>query len=468
MTTINKINNAILQSRICFFAATLLAVSTIAVLYQPNASATSVHEEAGFADADLYECIINNYNTAFSATKTTDDVLSDSELAAMKELRCSYGSSSTDQEQYRISSTEGIQKMTGLERLGLSGTLFSSINLSANTKLKSLSLSYNFVITNLDISHNTELEGFYLWWLTRLANYFDFSNFPKIKEINIQTTDITGVNTDNNPLLEELVLFNDDQITTIKTDNNPELNHLNAHYTGITSLDVSKNKKLKSLDLAGTKITSLDIKNNKLLDTLDIYDTKISEIDLSENPLLKYVRCGKTNIETIDISKNPKVSHLNVPTGATIIASVKGWYDENGSLVVELSNHGGFIKKIEASDEYRYEESTKRLYAFNPDNTEISLNIDASPAFGNVTSDDRAILVLNVQIINPEEEPDDENPDSGTTDEPGIEVPNTGAFTIGGDGAIVVVSLGIILAFSIGAYISCYTIERRCSKVKFK
>ena len=464
------------QSKITLPILALIALCSLAnVVGQTPVSATSAHTEAGFADADLYECVINNYNTEFSTSKTTSDVLTSAELASIKNLDCRYGASSHDPDSWRISSTSGIQQLAGLEKLYLYGTVFPSLDLSSLTRLKSLSVFYNDEMTTLDISHNSNLEEFMLWH-TSVANTYDFTPLPKIRILNLQSSDIEGVNIDNNPLLEEIILYGDDEITELSTINNPELKSINIAYTKISSLDTSNNPKLKWLELGNTRIASINTEHNTKLEYFTLDHTSISNIDLSHNQLLKELNCRSTNISVIDVQNNPKLSGLNVPDDTTILDRASGWYDEDGALVADLSEHD-YITKVEESSNYRYDAETKKLFISNPSSNTINLDVEVRTLIGGVP-DDKA--VLNLQIVTSDSgdesdpgEPEDGESDTDTPDdeasESDLKVPDTGSHQAGKIGAtFIALSLSAILAFSTTIYLSHYTAKRHHSKVDFK
>ena len=99
-----------------------------------------------FEDNTFYSCVVDAYNNANGASKAYTDNLTDEELASITNLTCAWKN---------IESAKGIEKLTGLTDLDLSGNSVKEIDLSNNTKLKRLDLSYN-ELTSIDLSNNIE------------------------------------------------------------------------------------------------------------------------------------------------------------------------------------------------------------------------------------------------------------------------------------------------------------------------
>ncbi len=108
-----------------------------------------------FPDENLRACIIENYN-AENNTNYTEETINLEEIFEITQLNCS---PSTEEEAIR--DARGIEKLTKLESLNLSGNEIEKINLANNKKLESLNLRFNN-IKNLDITNNPELSEFFI------------------------------------------------------------------------------------------------------------------------------------------------------------------------------------------------------------------------------------------------------------------------------------------------------------------
>ena len=230
------------------------------------ASIGSVPNEA-FEDDGFYSCIINEYNNENFTSKAYTDNLTDEELASITNLTCVWKN---------IESAKGIEKLTGLTDLDLSGNSVKEIDLSNNTKLKRLDLSYN-ELTSIDLSNNIELTV--------------------------------------------LGLYNN-QLTSIDLSNYIELTDLDLSYNKLTSIDLSNNVNLRGLRLSGNQLTSINgIEKLTGLTTLNLSGNLLKEIDLSNNVELTYLNLENNKLTSLDLSKNTKLSYLNI-NGSSLIEDI--------------------------------------------------------------------------------------------------------------------------------------------------
>ena len=164
-----------------------------------------------------------------------------------------------------ISSIEGIEAFSNLERLYLFNNPIASVDLSANTQLQQINFTFND-LTSIDLSSNTLLSS------VSLGN------------TNISTIDVSQL-----PNLELLDLSN----------------------TNISTIDLSSNPNLLSLALSFTNINSLDLSNNFALEGLGLRDTGISEFDFSIIPNLKSIIVNDTNFVHLDFSNNTQLCSMS-------------------------------------------------------------------------------------------------------------------------------------------------------------
>ena len=208
-----------------------------------------------FKDTTLKKCVLNTYNDKFNTHKAD---LTNSELAKITYLDCSIGAIFAD-----VKVTTGLEKLTGLATLVMSGTGINSINLSKNTKLKELYI-YDTGLTKIDLTKNT--------LLTKLQ--------------------ITA-----------------SKLGTINLTKNTKLTELNLSYNNLTKVDLSKNTKLTSLNLSGNKLTTIDLSKNTNLVSLYIRENSLKSLDLSKNTKLQKVYSSlPSNKIKVGNNKNIKLS----------------------------------------------------------------------------------------------------------------------------------------------------------------
>ena len=292
------------------------------------ASIGSVPNEA-FEDNDFYSCIINEYNNENSASKAYTDNLTDEELASITNLFCSWTN---------IESAKGIEKLTGLTDLNLSGNLLKKIDLSNNTKLINLFLSDN-KLTSLDLSNNTKLINLNLSYnkltsidlsnnieLTdlnlsgNLLKEIDLSNNVELTSLNLEDAQLTELNLSNNTKLIHLNL-SENLLKEIDLSNNVELTSLNLEDAQLTELNLSNNTKLIDLYLSFNKLTELNLNNNTKLITLDLSGNLLKEIDLSNNTKLTGLYLSDNKLTSLDLSNNINLSGLDI-NGTSLIEDI--------------------------------------------------------------------------------------------------------------------------------------------------
>ncbi len=166
-------------------------------------------------------------------------------------------------EDYNISSLNGIEYFTNLELINIQLQNIQHYDFSNNKKLKYLYLPYNnLVVESIDVSNNYEL--------VRLVIY----------NTNFEEIDIT---------------------------NNIKLEVFNFESRELKELDLSENLMLTStsLRIENAPISEIDISNNPLLRSLEIRDgNNIDNIDASYSSNLDYVRISSTTLHTLNVSTN--------------------------------------------------------------------------------------------------------------------------------------------------------------------
>lgn len=216
-----------------------------------------------FKDDNLYNCIIDAYNTQNSTSLPYTTNLTDEQLLTITELECA----SKNIEEKKINDAQGIEKLTNLTSLSLSQHNITTIDVSKNTKLTSLGLIGDF--GTVDLSNNVNLE-----------------------ELNLMGDNLTSVDLSNNVNLKEIMIVG--TMNTIDLSKNTKLTLAFISSVNLNTIDVSKNTELTYLSLIGSNLSTIDLSNNTKLETLDLSGNYLTKIDLSKN----------TKLTTIDISNN--------------------------------------------------------------------------------------------------------------------------------------------------------------------
>ena len=197
-------------------------------------------DDANFPDAN-FRTIVENYDT------NKDSSLSDTEIAAVEEIDCSYKA---------ITNLKGIEYFTALKRLNCESNQLTTLDVSKNTALTEL-ISFKNQLTTLDVSKNTALT--------------------------------------------ELRSFNN-QLTTLDVSKNTALTYLDCESNQLTTLDVSKNKALTYLDCGDNELTTLDVSKNTALTRLYCLYNQLTTLDVSKNTTLTELNCKYNQLTSLDLS----------------------------------------------------------------------------------------------------------------------------------------------------------------------
>ena len=154
-----------------------------------------------FEDDFFYSVIINSYNNENGTQKKYDDILTDSELASIKEIDSGDVQRDTSD---LLKSAKGIEKLTGLTKLDLSNNTLTEIDLSHNTKLTQVNLSDN-ALSSVTFGKNDNLSSLDL--SNNYLNSLDISNLKSLSSLNLE----------NNPVFLNIVLKEEESFSI--TDN---------------------------------------------------------------------------------------------------------------------------------------------------------------------------------------------------------------------------------------------------------
>ena len=169
----------------------------------------------------------------------------------------------------------------------------------------------NLGITSIDgIQHITALQRINLSgnFLTEL----DFSGNPGMVFIDASNNDLFSVNVSANPLLEVLFVQNN-HLTHVHLGNNPRLEWLNVADNQLTSLQLASNTALVNLRAYDNMLTSLNINNHPALLQVRAQRNQLSSLTISASPLLNWLDAGNNQLSSLNIAGSPRLTtlHLN-------------------------------------------------------------------------------------------------------------------------------------------------------------
>ena len=270
----------------------LFILSALCLLCMTPVRASVVLDATNFPDAAFRTYI--SVLTGVGINKT----ISDEKIANVKEIIVS---------SLEITSLQGIEYFTELQKLDFSHNKLTSVSISANRKLKELAF-YDNQLSSLDVSKNTMLEK-----IEFSGNEFtslDISNLTALKILVCMTSKLTMLDLSKNISLEYLNCLGNN-FATLDISKNTELSSLNCQKNNLTSLDVSNNTKLVTLQCDDNQLTLLDVSNNTKLEYLYCGDNNLTRLDVSKNIALKNISCGNNNLSALSVANNKELIVLN-------------------------------------------------------------------------------------------------------------------------------------------------------------
>lgn len=241
-----------------------------------------VYQEFGCGVSDIYipDKAFRNYCLEYFDTDG-NGLISATEVNKIVKLRIdSYVSGS-------IKSLQGIEYFRSLRDLTLSNSYYNleELDLRMNKNLEKLIISSSN-LSALDLSNNTELkelEGRFYF------NTLDLSKNTKLEKLTCYYGSLTSIDISNNPNLK----------TFACTDNN------------IKKLDLSNSTALETIDCTYNNMTELIIGDQQNLTTLNCRYNQLSTLNIGNCPKLEYLNCSDNRLTSLDVSKCTGLSELN-------------------------------------------------------------------------------------------------------------------------------------------------------------
>ena len=274
-----------------------------------------------------------------------------------------------------IETLTGMEVMTNLERVNVSGNAIESVDASALTKLVSLSV-YGNPVRTLNISNCAALERCFLQDASRNAvsgTTFSVSGYEQATGLllamndtpfeTVAVTDSPGLltlDTRNCNALRTLTCARNEGLrtvnfsTTAETINcweNPSLAAIDVvNVSGLRTLDVH-NCGLTGLDCKGNGIERLDVSRNPLLERLEASNNALLAINVRSNPALKYLAVNNNPaITVLNVSYNPELETLGA--GGLAISELN--LAENGKLTTLCTAGDGNLSLVKLWNEKEF------------------------------------------------------------------------------------------------------------------
>ncbi len=242
----------------------------------------AIAQNVTFEDPNFKGAIIKTYP---SVDANGDNEISYEEAATLTQMR-----NLSLVNYQKITSAVGIEAFVNLTELNLRQNEIVSIDLSANTKIKTLNLRENKLTGTLDLSAQVEMTN-----------------------LELNTNEITSLQLPESGLLS-ILYCNDNSLTNIDLSKQSELKRLFLVRNGIAALDLSHNLILERLQLDENQLAEINLSGLTKLNWLSITKNGMQNIIFNNNPALKSLLLNDNNLQEINFEDEVQnnVTLLNV------------------------------------------------------------------------------------------------------------------------------------------------------------
>lgn len=410
--------------------------TSIPLKYQPKSedNPEGLHEEYGFTDVKFYSAVIGSVYHSDTYCNSVEP----EDLARIESIYA---------QNYGITSTNGIEYLTGLKSLIINNDLggeynqIKSINLRYNTLLERLELKDNNLTGELDLSNNPNLNRIHVS-NNNITGELDLSDKNmdyiyvdnnKISSIKLPSTPIKGINVANNQLSGSLTIIADPNDASYMLNEEGRLissstydyKYVDVSNNNLTDLTIAgfvgygiyaHNNSLNNVTLDNNITLSLGLANNNLSNVnLGVQSLNLEILSLSNNNLTSLESLDRfTNLEQIDLSNNKFTGAFNLSdkdkikvlflnnnnfTSAKIenlpnVYSSDFTINNNNLTEITLDNVGDNMENIDLSHNNL---SKIKIVNMSPVDSWHKLNLNLS--YNNLTSLDENTLITDKEKI---------------------------------------------------------------------
>lgn len=219
-----------------------------------------------------------------------------------------------------------LSSLKNLDILGIGYNALSSIDVSANTLLRSLSVYGNTDITTLNVQQNKRLVELNAKGLSLSSISLDH---PDLEELNVHDNKLTSLNVDKLPNLKVLRMGYNKITSFAPGADLPELKLLLANHNDMTHLDMSRMPQIEQVYVADNKFQDIRFpSSNSALNYLDIADCALDACELNKIytalPTWSPSTIGATLPVTLN-NRGQSATANKADKSNTTIAKAKGW-----------------------------------------------------------------------------------------------------------------------------------------------
>jgi len=204
---------------------------------------------------------------------------------------------------YAVNDLTGLEDFVSLTHFTLNSSNIKEIDLTSNSLLERVYLS-STELTHLDIDQNAELQSFYLEY--GKIETIDFSGNENLKILELHATTISNLDVSQNGELEMLTIEGGN-LNELKFSRNENLWHLNIDNQPLESIDLSFFPNLREINLGYNNLNEVDVSKCPKLEFLSLTNNSLSHINLSDNANLKELIISNNSLSKLDISSSSKL-----------------------------------------------------------------------------------------------------------------------------------------------------------------
>jgi Leucine-rich repeat (LRR) protein len=229
----------------------------------------------------------------------------------------------------------GIEMLTALSELDLSGNALTWISLEGLTQLLSLDLGGNTLsdldlteqpVLNYFIANNNALVNLHLGQVSALETVDLSENSLTSLDLRTALSSLVSLNVGGNPISEgatwdsssvfqdpNLAECIDESLSNNSIENVADLTNLDCSSIGIVNpLNLGYFQSLQELDLSANPLLRISVNELRQLEILNLSDSSLMDLDVSELSFLSYLDVSDSSLEEIGFGSNSNLERANL------------------------------------------------------------------------------------------------------------------------------------------------------------
>lgn len=202
----------------------------------------------------------------------------------------------------KASDLKGMEYLTGLETLTLTNGTYTTLDLSAQTNLKTLVANGDEALTSVKLPATATLTNLEMTGNTALTT-IDLSGNGMLNKVNVSQNNLGSLDVTGLPYLTELKVAGQplrtdtNSLNTLDLSKNYQLTYVNAAYNGLYEIKLPAS--VVTVLLNDNKMGSLDASSLKNLEILDVTNNGMESLKVASTVTI--LRASKNHLATLDL-----------------------------------------------------------------------------------------------------------------------------------------------------------------------